>query len=85
MKASDSKKPLPHTPGSEQALKCDELIKQNIIIVCKLGPRDPQVAAFGILPRRLRFDQNTNPWEVGMAGVGGSGGGKMETTVLEQQ
>ena len=24
-------------------------------------------------------------WEVGMAGVGGSGGGKMETTVLEQQ
>ena len=24
-------------------------------------------------------------WEVGMPGVGGSGGGKMETTVLEQQ
>ena len=24
-------------------------------------------------------------WEVGMAGVGGSGGKKMETTVLEQQ
>ena len=24
-------------------------------------------------------------WEVGMAGVGGSGRGKMETTVLEQQ
>ena len=24
-------------------------------------------------------------WEVGMAGVEGSGGGKMETTVLEQQ
>ena len=24
-------------------------------------------------------------WEVGMAGVGGSRGGKMETTVLEQQ
>ena len=24
-------------------------------------------------------------WEVGMAGVGGNGGGEMETTVLEQQ
>ena len=24
-------------------------------------------------------------WEVGMAGVGGSGGGKMETTLFEQQ
>ena len=24
-------------------------------------------------------------WEVGMVGVGGSGGGKMETNVLEQQ
>ena len=24
-------------------------------------------------------------WEVGMAGVGGSGGGEMETIVLEQQ
>ena len=24
-------------------------------------------------------------WEVGMAGVGGSGGGEMETSVLEQQ
>ena len=24
-------------------------------------------------------------WEVGMAGVGGSGGEKMETTTLEQQ
>ena len=24
-------------------------------------------------------------WEVGMAGVGVSGGGEMETTVLEQQ
>ena len=24
-------------------------------------------------------------WEVGMAGMGGSGEGKMETTVLEQQ
>ena len=24
-------------------------------------------------------------WEVGMAGVKGSGGGEMETTILEQQ
>ena len=42
------------------------------------------IAALVIIAKMLKH-LNVNQLRNGMAGVGGSGGGKMETTVLEQQ